>query len=185
MPIFLTENNNNVLYIVLVILLVVAAFFVFFLVSGLISWQFLLKYEKKVYASFEKVLPIEKKRKEVLNASITYVQSHHFKHNKDLIKDIQEKMNKDFDSPNSLLPVKDAMDFAEVYLKKLLEAYGRDQQAQSLIDAIQANHKESETIYASFSKIAAKYNAIFMMWPTRLINKFHKKKNRRTKISFM
>jgi len=178
-------DTSSPLYILLVILISVLAIFLVFLLTGWILWAILLRIEKKVYKSFNNVIPLEEKRKEIVKETINYVKERKFKYNKELIQNIEDKMQPSFDNPKDAIPVKDGMDIGIVYLTKLLTTYGDSEKDDALIEKMKNANDESDKVYNEFSKVAARYNAIFLMPSTKLVNKLHRKKNRRTRISYM
>jgi len=178
-------DTSSPIYILLVILISVLAIFLVFLLTGWIPWAILLRIEKKVYKSFNNVIPLEEKRKEIVKETISYVKKRKYKYNKELIQNIEDKIQPSFDNPKDAIPVKDGMDIGIVYLTKLLTTYGDSEKDEVLIEKMKNANDESDKVYNEFSKVAARYNAIFLMPSTKLVNKLHRKKNRRTRISYM
>lgn len=185
MNIIFTENNTSPWYVVLIVVIVLVCFFLLFLITGWILWGILLKIEKKVYSSFSLVIPLEDKRREILLSSIKHIKEKKYNCNKDLLKEIQDKITPTFDNPKDAITIKDGMDFGAMYITKVLKTYGKSLIDDDFIKQIYEANENSFQAYNNFSKVAARYNAIFLMPSTKLVNKMHKKGNRRTRISYM
>lgn len=182
---FLIESETSPWYVILIVVIVLACLFLLFFITGWIFWAILLKIEKKVYVSFSNIIPLEDKRREILLSCIKHIKDKRYSCNKELLKEIEDKITPKFDNPKDAISVKDSMDFGVMYLTKILKTYGKSLIDDDFIKQMEEANKISYQEYEKFSKIAARYNAIFLMPSTKLVNKMHKKENRRTRISYM
>lgn len=180
---FLSDFTDSPLYVLWVVLIVVACLFVFFLISGIIMWQVLKVMEKKVYKAFDSVSEPVTKLKDELDRSVKLCEKERLHHKKEFFDQFKKAIAEfSTESPKALLPSKDVFDFGVVYVGKVLSELGRSKEDKEQYEALMNARKASEEAILNYSKVAASYNAILSMWPTRLANRLHRKANRRTKI---
>ena len=180
---FLADTNTN-LTVLWVILGVIAAFVVIFGIFSVILWYVLLALEKKVYREFEKVIPMEIERAERTQKGYHLIRDLHLHCKKEFAEQFEKAFEdvKRAETPDEMRKVKNVLDFADLYLGKVLQEYGRGEKAKEMSKSLEENRKNSDKSYESFTKAASSYNSVLAMWPTKLANKLHRKSNRRTRI---
>ena len=182
MTLFLMSPTGRTL---LVIGVVIGVLLVVFAILAVILWQVLLKLEKKVYLAFEEFAPTEKERAQVISDTIQYIQNRHIHGKEEFMEQFRESVSKidQAQSPDELRPIKDTMDFAVLYLGKLLREKGGRPADKEGAEALDQARKKTDEAVVPYTKAAANYNAVLSMWPTKLANRCHRRPNRRKRIA--
>lgn len=183
-PNILALDGSDPLFILWMILIVVAVFVVFFILAAVILWQILKVVEKKVYKEFEKVIPRERARAEVTAEALSMIEAKHLKMPEGLTEKLKQALEdlKEADTPDTMRPVKDILDWSDLIMAKVLRERGRKPDCKDMANRLEESRKGDDADYQSFARTAGSYNAILSMWPTRLANRCHRRANRRQKI---
>lgn len=178
---------SEAMRIVVVVLIVVAAFAVVFGLAAIILWNVLLRLEKKVYRAFDEFVPHEKHRAEVIGGALDYIDTnnHKLKGKQEFLTEFRTAVDQvtTAESPDDLCPLKDTMDFAVLYCGKLLKERGKGPEAKQIAKELDDIKADTDQASQAYTKAAAQYNSVLAMWPTKLANRLHRKKNRRKQIS--
>ncbi len=180
----LAVNDSDPLFILWVILIVIAVFAVFFVLAAVILWQILKAVEKEVYKEFDKFIPLEQERAKVTAEALNMIEERHLKMPEGLTEKLKKALEdlKEADTPDTLRPVKDILDWSDLIMAKVLRERGRKPECKAMAERLENSRKGNDQDYQAFARVAGSYNAILSMWPTRLANRCHRRANRRTKI---
>ena len=171
-----TASDNDVLYIVLIIIGILVATFLLFLIIGFALWPLAGKMEKEVQAEFDRILPFEKRRAKVVEDSLNLLEKENLPAKPEFVTSFRENLKKvDSSELLSRRDAKDSMDFAQLYIIKVIDAYGTSDDDKKTKEKIQDLEKEAEKAYLAYGKKAAAYNSLITMFPIRFINRFAKK----------
>ncbi len=171
-----TASDNDVLYIVLIIIGMLVATFLLFLIIGFALWPLAGKMEKQVQAEFDRILPFERRRAKAVQDSLDLLDRENLPAKPEFVKSFRENLEK-VDSSELLnrREAKDSMDFAQLYIIKVIDAYGTSAEDRKAKERIKDLEKEAERAYLAYGKKAAAYNSLITMFPLRFVNRFAKK----------
>ena len=182
--ILILTSTTEVLNTLYVILGAIGLAVIVFGLSSIILWYVLKNREKKVYREFDRILPVEQKRAARTEEIYQEIRSRKLHCKEEFAQEFEKVFAevKQASDPASLRRCKDTIDFAELYLAKVLRTYGRGKSDQDKAEELLNMRKLNDDAYLPFAKACATYNAVLSMWPTRLANRLHRQANRRTKI---
>ena len=173
--ILILTSTTEVLNTLYVILGAIGLAVIVFGLSSIILWYVLKNREKKVYREFDRILPVEQKRAARTEEIYQEIRSRKLHCKEEFAQEFEKVFAE-------VKQASDTIDFAELYLAKVLRTYGRGKSDQDKADELLNMRKLNDDAYLPFAKACATYNAVLSMWPTRLANRLHRQANRRTKI---